>query len=115
MWIPKSIVDWITTVKLEESQTLREENAALRAERDALKNNLTASQFQFDWIRGQINSLQLERAALYEQLYGVKITAPELARVPVPGKAGAVDEFSFDDIGEDLAKKFGLPTYDTRS
>lgn len=112
MWIPKSIVTWITSVKLDEAPKLREENAALRAERDSVKNQLSALQFQFDWIRLQINTLQLERAALMEKAYGIKVPAPELVKAP-PTKSpdSPRDEFSFDDIGDEVAKVLGMPVY----
>ena len=113
MFIPKEIVNWITSVKLDEAPKLREENAALRAERDALKHQLSATQFQSDWFRIQINSLQVERSALYEKLYGIQIPAPELVKTPVASPI-KVDEFNFDDIGDEIAKKLGYPVYDPR-
>jgi len=112
MWIPKSIVDWITTVKLDESSKLREENASLRAERDTLKHQLSTSQFQLDWFRGQINTLQLERSALMDKAYGIKVPTPELVKLPIKGLDTAQDEFSFDDLGDEVAKRLGLPTYE---
>ena len=111
MWIPSKIVDWITSVKLDEAPKLREENAALRAERDAVKNQLSALQFQFDWIRLQINTLQMERTALLEKAYGIKVPAPEIVRTPVLSAENRLDEFTFDDVGDDLAKRLGYPLY----
>lgn len=114
MFIPEKIVDWITSVKLDEAPKLREENAALRAERDAVKSHLSALQFQFDWVRLQINALQLERSALIEKVYGIKVPAPELVRTPTPSVADIVDKFSFDDMGDEVAKKLGYPVYQDR-
>lgn len=110
MFIPEKIVDWITSVKLDEAPKLREENAALRAERDAVKGHLSALQFQFDWVRLQINALQLERSALIEKVYGIKVPAPELVRAE-PVTAPQIDKFSFDDVGDELAKQLGYPVY----
>jgi len=114
MWIPKSIVDWITSVKLDEAPKLREENSALRAERDVLKFQLQVSQNQFDWLRMQVNTLQLERMALLEKAYGIKVPAPEIIRVPVLGEDTRQEEFSFEDVGEEIAKQLGYPVYGTK-
>ncbi len=112
MFIPKEIVSWITTVKLDESSKLREENAALRAERDILKHQLSTSQFQMDWFRSQINALQFERAALLDKAYGIKAPVPELVKAAPRLPEMKPEDFSFDDVGDEIAKHLGLPIYD---
>lgn len=111
MWIPKSIVDWITSVKLDEAPKLREENAALRAERDILKHQLSTSQFQLDWMRGQINTLQLERSALMSKAYDIRVPAPELVKYSALPQGPKPEDFSFDDVGDEIARQMGLPVY----
>lgn len=109
MWVPKEVADWFKISK-DSVDALREELAACKAERDSLKLNLSIAQNNLEWIRKQINGLQYERTQLLEKAYGIVVPVPEIARV---NKAPAVkDEFSFDDIGDDLAKKLGLPVYD---
>lgn len=114
MWIPKSLVDWITTVKLDEGNRVREELAGVRAERDAIKTELTAAKITSDWLRMQVNTLQLERNALMEKAYSIKVPVPTLVRQPVADESPAGRDFSFDDIGDDMAKRIGLPVFDTR-
>lgn len=114
MFVPKTLIDWITTVKLDEAPKLREENAALRAERDTLKLELAKSHFTQDWFRMQINTLQLERTALLNKAYSINVPAPELiqARVlPREDEPKIPTAMDFEDMGDSLAKKLGLPTY----
>jgi hypothetical protein len=68
----------------------------------------------FDWIRVQINTLQLERTALLEKAYNVKIPAPQLIQNPVVAAESQLAEFSFDDIGDKLAKQYGFPLHDQK-
>jgi len=113
MWVPKSVADWFKISK-DYVDNLVAENLVLRAQLDSLKHQVQTSSIQSDWLRMQINSLQLERTALMEKAYGIKIPTPELVRTPVMGQEASVEEFSFDDIGEKLAKQFGYPAYDTK-
>ena len=62
----------------------------------------------------QVNSLQLERTALLEKAYGIRVPAPEVVRVPYVGAApAATDDFSFEDMGDKMAKKYGFPIFDS--
>ena len=110
MWVPSGLLELFSIGK-ETVTGLREELAAVRAERDALKLQLVTNQNNADWIRMQINTLQVERSSLLEKLYGLKLPAPELIRSPIATDSGGEHPFSFDDIGEDLAKQLGLPNY----
>lgn len=108
MWVPSSVVDWFH-ISRQTVEALREEAAALRAERDTLKLQLATSQNHFDWLRVRVNSLELERVQLIEKAYGIKIPAPEIAHAP--NSPIDMTSFSFEDMGDDLAKKLGLPVY----
>jgi hypothetical protein len=122
MWISEKVVDWFTSMKnvaelnaavsVEAINGLREELAAVRADRDALKLQVAISSNHFDWLRLRVNTLEAERAQLIEKAYGIRIPAPELVRTPVVGDGAESDkQFTFDDIGEDLARKLGLASY----
>lgn len=110
MWVPKEVAGWFKISK-ESVDALREELAACRAERDSLKANLSIAQNNLEWIRKQINMLQFERTALLEKMYGIKVPTPEILRTTTTNQPD-ITEFSFDDVGEVLAKKLGLPSYD---
>ena len=86
---------------------LQSELAATRAERDAIKLQLAISQNHFDWMRMKLNSLEMEKAALIQKAYGVTVPVPSIERAQQsdPG----LDPFS--DVGDELAKKLGLPLY----
>lgn len=110
MWIPKSVIEWFN-ISQDTVTALREENAALRAEYTALSKELTSTKINLDWLRMQFNQLQLERTALLEKAYNIKVPTPELATRPkLPDR---IEDFSYEDMGDDMAKKFGLPTYDS--
>jgi predicted nuclease with TOPRIM domain len=111
MWVPAKVVDWFHISK-QTVESQREELAAVRAERDSLRLQLAASQNHFDWLRIRVNSLEIERAQLIEKAYGIKIPVPEIAHTIAPTQDMA-NQFSFDDMGDDMAKKLGLPLYNS--
>ena|SRR5437867_1134482 len=110
MWVPSKVVDWFYISK-QTVETLREDLAATRAERDSLKLQLASSQNHFDWLRIRVNALEVERAQLFEKAYGLKVPVPEIVRQTSPTQ-DALTQFSFDDMGDKMAKSLGLPTYD---
>lgn len=93
--------------------SLREELAALRAESGALKAELAAAKINNDWMRIKVNQLEMERTALLEKAYNIRIPAPEILR-PTPPLDPSYDprNFSFADLGDEQAAKFGYPRYD---
>lgn len=105
MWIPAKIFDLFSAN--------RDDLTKARVELDAVKSELTRSQILNDWLRMQINTLQMERTGLIEKAYGIKAPTPILERTPVLSESTSTKDFSFDDIGDELAKKLGLPTYDS--
>lgn len=112
MWIPGKVVDWFTAMRVEAVPELQAELAALRAERDALKLQAAVDRVNFDWLRMKVNTLEVEKTALMEKAYGIKLPAPEIVRTPVIGERPQMAEFSFDDLGDNVAKTLGFPTYD---
>ena len=110
MWIPKSVIEWFN-ISQNTVSALREENAALRAEYTALSKELTSTKVNLDWLRMQFNQLQLERTALVDKLYGIKVPTPELV-TRLPKLPSTIEDFGYDDMGDEMAKRLGLPTYD---
>jgi hypothetical protein len=108
VWINKSIIDWfkISQTAFDE---LKADNAALKTERDLLERQLQVSTIQADWYRNQINILQQERSALLEKAYNIKVPTPLLVSQPKPDPN--LNDFSFEDIGDEMARKLGLPVY----
>lgn len=109
MWVSSKFSNWFQVSK-DAVDELKQELASVKAERDLLKTQLLVTQNNFEWVRNQINTLQFEKTALIERAYNIKLPAPEITRQPTRDEIAK--DFSFDDIGDDLAKKFGLPTYD---
>ena len=110
MWVPSQVVDWFH-ISRDAVEALREDNSALRAERDSLKSQLLATQTNFNWLTTRINALEVERAQLIEKAYGIKIPVPEIVRTP--SQHELVNPFSFEDMGDDMAKKLGFPIYNS--
>ena len=108
MWVPHAVIDWFHISK-ETVDALREDLAAVRAERDSIKLQLATSTNHFDWLRIRINTLEVERAQLIEKAYGIKIPVPEIVRPNVNPLELNAD--LFNDIGDNAAKTLGMPVY----
>lgn len=108
MWLSPKIFGILEVAK-DSVDEVKRELAAVKAERDALKTNLSVLTIQSDWLRMQVNTLQIERTALMERAYGIRVPAPEIIR---KSKQPTAEEFSFDDIGDEAAKALGMPLYD---
>lgn len=112
MWIPKLVVDWFG-VNAELTRNMQSELAVVRAERDILKVQLATSQTHFDWLRTRVNTLEYERAALMQKAYNINIPVPEIVHSTPPPDMALSEKALFEDIGDDLAKKLGFPTYNS--
>jgi len=120
MWVPKDVIGWFTglqraadtNAKVAETalHDLREELAATRAELGTTKVQLGVAQNQFSWLATRVNALETERAQLIEKAYGIKTAVPEITRKPV---IDPLTTFTFEDVGEDVAKQLGLPSYNS--
>lgn len=114
MWVPREVADWFSISK-DSVAGLREELAAVKAERDVLKQQLTVANTNFDWARVKLNQLEYEKAALFEKLTGAKIPAPEMIRASRVSQQSPFDQvMSFEDIGDQAAKKLGFELHDLR-
>ena len=110
MWVPAQVADWFKISK-ESVDALREELASVRTERDALKSELLTTKANFEWLRVRVNTLELERTQLMKVAYHVDIPAPEIVRQTHPSNLPDSLASMWDDVGEDIAKQLGMPTY----
>lgn len=95
MWLPKSVFALFAF-----SAEQRAELGAVRLERDLLTKELAEAKANFKWMTLQVNQLQLERQALLEKVYNVKVAAPQVLEQP-----NTVPDFNtsiFEDL-DDLA------------
>lgn len=113
MWVPKEVADWFRISK-DSVDALREELAATRADRDAIKEQLLFVKSNFEWLRLKVNQLEVEKAALLQKAIGIPIPAPEIVSRSINGQDFDPKNLSFDDIGEDMARKLGFPSYSDR-
>ena len=111
MWVPQQLLG-LFQISKETVDSLRTELAQVRAERDELALRESVTRNNFEWLRVKVNSLEIEKTALIEKAYNIKLPAAEIVRTPVMGADAKMDEFSFNDIGEELAKQFGMVTYE---
>ena len=130
MWISSRVVDWFTGLQKAADvnaevakaaiQDLREELVATRTERDVLRQELTASKLSADWLRLRFNQLELENKMLMQKAYNIILPVPEIHRTQQAGPMGHANSFNpfenpealFNDMGDELARKLGMPTYD---
>ena len=110
MWVPKIVVNWFG-LNAEMIREIQSELAVVRAERDTLKLDLMRERNNQDWLRMRLNGVEVEKAALMEKLFGLKIPVPELQVKRKDYSNPDMREFSFDDVGDEMAKKLGLPVY----
>lgn len=108
MWIPRGIFD-LFAISKETVDSQREELAAVKSERDYLVRELATTKANFAWITVRVNALEEERAVLLEKAYGVKISVPEIRRSnPNANHLQDINNFSFDHVDEDTARKLGI-------
>lgn len=114
MWVPSKVIELIGFVK-DNVEDIRKENVALKTENTLLKSQLAVTQTNFDWLRIKVNQLELHNTALLEKAYNIRVPTPELARQPAIDPNFDPRTFSgFDDIGDELARKLGMPVYDDK-
>lgn len=108
MWLPKSVFDLFTL-----GTEQRAELAKLRVENEHLIREAAEAKANFKWMTVQVNGLQLERQALLEKVYNVKVAAPVILEQP-----NTVPDFNhsiFEDLDELAAStksvKTSLPSW----
>ena len=111
MWLPDKAFD-LFKISQESVNELRAEVLALRSERDILKQQLITTNSNFEWLRLRVNQLEVERAGLLEKATGIKTAVPEIVRTASP-LDNMINSFSFEDVGDTMAKKLGLPSFDS--
>jgi len=112
MWLPGKAFD-LFKISRDTVDHQREELVTVRSERDGLKAQLAVTQANFEWLRVRINSLEAERAQLIKKAYGIDVPVPEVVRTPRIQDSDLIGLTSalFEDIGDDNAKKLGLPAF----
>ena len=93
---------------------LRLELGTVKAERDLLKTQLTVSQTNFDWLRVKVNQLEFENKALLQKAHGIQVPVPEITRQSMNGQ-DLNRVASMEDMGDTMARSFGLPAYDDKN
>jgi len=112
VWISKSVTDWFKVSK-ESLDILKEDLIKTRAECAYLRDENIRTAIMLDWLRMQVNTLQFERTALMEKAYGIRVPTPEIAKASTFGTGSTVlEDFSFEDMGDENARKHGLPVYE---
>lgn len=109
MWLSKTLVG-IFQVAKESVDALREELASIKTERDMLKSELVFVKSNFEWLRLKVNQLEIQNVALLKKAYDIDIPAPEI----IPQSIDRTLDFKnlgFEDMGDELASRFGLPIY----
>ena len=78
-----------------------------KADYRALVERAARAETRADWLLMRINQLELEVGTLRTTVTGTPQAVPVLHREPTPPPEDA-DGDSFEDLGDDLAKKYGV-------
>ena len=110
MWVSTKVLDFF---KISQSsfEDIKAEVKELRGVNQVISNQLANANVTNDWLRFKVNQLEIEKAALMEKAYNIKLPVPEIARAPRVDPSYDPKNFSFD-IGDELARQIGLPVYD---
>lgn len=108
MWLSKDLVGFFQ-ISQDYVRELQVNLSKAQAENDVLRHENATLKTHFDWLRTKVNGLELERAGLLEKAYNIKLPAPEIARTHAPKPE---PDALFDDMGDMMAKKFGLPVFE---
>src|SRR5688572_29023879 len=108
MWLSEKLTA-LLELNVDETKRLRQDLAAVRAERDELKVRASVAQNNFEWARNRLNSFEMEKAALMAKAFNVHVPVPEIVRTARDIQSGQfqlADLFagppidSYDDIPE---------------
>lgn len=90
-------------------EQMRDEWVKNHEECRVLGQRMSAMDTTLDWFRIRVTQLEKERAQMVERYTGVKIEVPNIVRVPdVPVEQVLSEVASFDDVGDDIAKRLGI-------
>lgn len=99
---------WITRIEYDAMLTRA---LTAQGERDAMQRQVDAQKTNQEWMVLRLTQLEHERAQLLYRFMDVKITTPNIELdTPVTPESSAIgnDLPSFNDVGDDEAKKQGL-------
>ena len=94
MWVSEKLVNLFQLSK-ETVDDLKEECRTLRSENMLLQTQLSANRVMTDWLRGRVNTLEMEKGALLAKAFNVNIPVPEIVRTSRDLHSGA---FQLDDL-----------------
>jgi hypothetical protein len=114
MWVNRQLFDMIlkdNKAQQNEILDLRSFNRDMVTKAEMLVAQKAKDDQHIDWMRHRINALEKEKAALIQKELGITLAVPEIMTVR-PGTVGGAPDFShipsFEDVGEDEAKRLGI-------
>ena len=110
-WLSNSIFGILQVAK-DTVDDVKRDLAVAKAERDLLKQQLIKADLQLDFFRLRINQLEAHNALLMSKAYGVSVPIPEIAKAPKTPTQNSINFDFFNDVGNEEARKMGLPVYD---
>lgn len=113
MFVPKLVLEYFG-VNAELVRNLQSDLAVARAERDLVKQELLSYKVNADWLRVKVNDLEAQNKALLQKAYNITVPVPEIIRDMHMTEALPNNFSPFEDMGDEMARKLGLPTYGTK-
>lgn len=113
MWIPNRVFE-LFQVNTDALATLKDALLTTQVELAAAKTELITTKANFAWLTGRCNTLEYENRVLMEKAYNIKVPAPQFVTSPRPDPM-AIQDFSFDDVGDTVGKRLGFDMHDVKN
>lgn len=110
MFVPKLVLEYFG-VNAELVRNLQSDLAVARAERDVYKTENIGLKVGADWLRVKCNDLELQNKALLQKAYNISVPVPEIVRQATITNELPNNFSPFEDMGDAMAAKLGLPIY----
>lgn len=111
MFVSAKIFDWLKLSK-DYVDEMKADLIQAKAELLALQDKCRTLQINADWFRMKVNTLEMTNTALMEKAYNIKLPTPQIMKQPTLDPTFDPKNFSFTDVGEEMAKQLGLPSYE---
>ena len=110
MFVPKLVLEYFG-VNAELVRNLQADLAVARSERDLLRQELLSHKVNADWLRVKVNDLEAQNKALLQKAYDISVPVPQIQRDTTFMNELPNNFSPFDDMGDEMARKLGLPVY----
>jgi hypothetical protein len=114
MWVNKELFQRVLDDNKQQADTIQTQIiglTSLHGESQLLKTQKAKDDSHIDWLRHRVNALEKQNAVLMQKAAGIAMPVPEI--IPTLARTiGGTPDFdhipSFEDVGEDEARRLGI-------